>query len=257
MSELRPLNYLELEGYKTFRSLPKFALRNGLNVLIGANGSGKTNLIRFFEMLGVMMDPNLSLQNYLPWQGGANGLLFRGLQVTQEMRARLWFNLNEYRFTLRAGPQGVLFFSDENVHFNGPNYGAKDYPQGQGHVESALPKKQVKTSAEQWTVNTLSNWRVFHFHNTAPLAPVMQPVNMVDNERLRGDAGNLAAFLWRMRETRRDYYDRIVAHIRLAAPYFGEFDFREVAPGQTQLLWKERYSDSVYYPWVLGTLERV
>ena len=77
---------------------------------------------------------------------------------------------------------------------------------------------------------------------------MMQPVNTVDSDRLRFDAGNIAAFLLKMRETQKDYYDRIVSHIRLAAPYFGDFELKEVSPGQTQLLWKERYSPKVFYP---------
>ena len=77
---------------------------------------------------------------------------------------------------------------------------------------------------------------------------MMQPVNIVDCNRLRSDAGNIAAFLRKLRETEKGYYDRIVSHIRLAAPYFGDFELGEVSPGQTQLLWRERYSSKVFYP---------
>ena len=36
------------------------------------------------------------------------------------------------------------------------------------------------------------------------------------------------------------------------APFFGAFVLREIAPGQTQLLWKDRYSDIVFYPYQLS-----
>ena len=101
-SEHQPLEAIELEGYKSFRKLDRFQLRGGLNVLIGANGSGKTNFIRFFELLGNMMDKNRGLQNYLSQRGRADAFLFRGTKITPQFSAHLWFDLNEYKFTLQA-----------------------------------------------------------------------------------------------------------------------------------------------------------
>jgi predicted ATPase len=45
-------------GYKSIRSLREFQLRN-LNVLIGANGSGKSNFIGFFRLLNAMYEQQL------------------------------------------------------------------------------------------------------------------------------------------------------------------------------------------------------
>src|SRR5215212_10997300 len=106
MSERRPLETISLSGYKSIRELKSFRLRDGLNVLIGANGSGKTNFIRFFELLGHLMDPpakgNKGLQNYVSARGRADAFLFRGMKVTPEMTAHLEFGLNEYKFALKA-----------------------------------------------------------------------------------------------------------------------------------------------------------
>ena len=64
LPDKRPLEYIELAGYKSIKKLPKFRLNHDLNMLIGANGSGKTNFVRFFELLGHIMDKNKGLQNY-------------------------------------------------------------------------------------------------------------------------------------------------------------------------------------------------
>jgi predicted ATPase len=72
--------------------------------------------------------------------------------------------------------------------------------------------------------------------------------NTVDNDLLHRDAGNIAAFLLKMKQAHPCHYDRIVKTIRLVAPFFGDFELKEVSPGQTQLLWKERYCDMIYYP---------
>jgi predicted ATPase len=247
-SDHRPLEQIELQGYKSFRKLPSFHMRDGLNVLIGANGSGKTNFIRFFELLGNMMDKNRGLQNYLSQRGRADAFLFRGTKITEQFSAHLWFGLNEYQFTLKAAADRSMFFAQESAPFEGPLYGAIQNEQETGHLESRFPAKTSPTASEKWVVDTISGWRIYHFHDTSPSASVMGLCNTVENQHLHGDAGNLAAFLLKMRDAQPQYYDRIVKTIRLAAPYFGDFELKEVAPGQTQLLWKERYSDLVFYP---------
>lgn len=242
------LDYIELEGYKSFRKLPKFAMRPGLNVLIGANGSGKTNFVRFFELLGNMMDKNKGLQNYLSERGRADAFVFRGTEVTSQFSAHLWFGLNEYKFTLKAAADRSMFFAQESAPFHGPVYGDIENDQGSGHTDSALQKKTHPSASEKWVLDSISKWRVYHFHDTSSKAKVMGLCNIVDNDLLRQDAGNLAALLLKMKADHPSHYERIVKTIRLVAPFFGDFELKEVTPGQTQLLWKERFADMIYYP---------
>lgn len=253
-ADFRPLEFIELEGYKSFRKLEKFALRPGLNVLIGANGSGKTNFVRFFELLGHMMDKNQGLQNYLSQRGRADAFLFRGYKVTEQLRAHLWFGLGlgEYEFTLKGADDRSMFFAKEEHFFINAYTGNAESFQDSGHTESWLVRRNDLSAGERTVVDTISGWRIYHFQDTSPGAKVMGLCNTVDHQSLHGDAGNLAAFLLRMRETDFLYYERIVKTVRLAAPYFGDFVLREVTPGQTQLLWKERYSDLIFYPYQLS-----
>ena len=139
-------------------------------MLIGANGSGKTNFIRFFELLGHMMDPNKGLQNYVASRGRAEAFLFRGMKVTPEFGALLKFGLNEYTFILRAAADRSFFFSHESAPFDGPRFGRVINDQGSGHQESGIMRAQG-TKAEKWVVETIRDWRVYHFHDTSPSAP--------------------------------------------------------------------------------------
>src|SRR5882762_5497339 len=109
----KTLEEITLVGYKSIRELQNFRLTEGLNVLIGANGSGKTNFIRFFELLGNLMDPNKGLQNYVTARGGADAFLFRGMKVSPEFKAHLKFGRNQYMFALKAANDRSLFFAEE------------------------------------------------------------------------------------------------------------------------------------------------
>lgn len=254
----RRLRELSLFGYKSIRELDKLYLRPDLNVLIGANGSGKTNFIKFFELLGHIVDPNKGLQNYVGQRGRANAFLFRGAKVTPELSAVLRFDMNEYRFTLRAADDGSLFFASEAAPYRAPSQGrtlSQSNSFGTGHLESRL-RTAPPTNTIKWVVETLQGWRVYHFHDTTPAAPVMGLCNVVDDRVLHSNAGNLAAFLWRIQKDHPAHYTQIVEAIRQVAPFFGGFVHQEVAPGQTQLLWKDRHCDSIYYAHQLsdGTL---
>lgn len=251
----RKLRELSLFGYKSIRELRSLRLDPGLNVLIGANGSGKTNFIKFFELLGHMMDPSKGLQNYVSQRGRADAFLFQGMKVTPQFSAGLKFGSNQYNFALQAADDRSFFFAEEKAPFYGPLYGQSKNNLGRGHTESGLHARQ-SWATEKWVVETIQGWRVYHFHDTTPAAPVMGLCNVVDNRILHNNAGNLAAFLWRIQKNHPTHYTQIVEAIRQVAPFFGSFVHQEVSPGQTQLLWKDRHCELTYYAHQLsdGTL---
>ncbi len=252
----RRLESISLSGYKSIRELKEFRMSDGLNVLIGANGAGKTNFVRFFELLGHIFDSNKGLQNYVAARGRADAFLFRGMKTTPELSAHLKFGRNEYKFSLRGADDRSLFFAQESAPFHGQ--WVTDNDMGSGHLESLI-SRYPNTKAIQWVVETIRDWRVYHFHDTSPAAPVMGLCNTVDNVMLHSNAANLSAVLMRMESANPSNFAQITETVRQVAPFFGEFVLREVAPGQTQLLWKDRHSDLVYYPNQLsdGTLRYI
>src|SRR5881394_3411105 len=91
------LDALTIKGFKSILELDNFKL-NKLNVLIGANGAGKSNFIEIFRMLRAMMDQNFA--NYILTNGGSDDFLFNGPKQTQSILAQFCFGLNEYKFEL-------------------------------------------------------------------------------------------------------------------------------------------------------------
>ncbi len=55
----QPIDKITLKGFKSIRDLEDFPLRN-LNILIGANGAGKSNFVSFFTFLREAVEGRLS-----------------------------------------------------------------------------------------------------------------------------------------------------------------------------------------------------
>lgn len=243
-----PLDKIRVAGFKSIRD-QEIRLRS-LNVLIGANGAGKSNFIAVFRLLNDILSENLQLS--VAKTGGADRLLYFGRKQTEEILLDLQFGKNGYRCQLVPTAEDSLIFQDERVYFRGPGY-SEPYEDslGTGHKETALWRKIKGTSRvtiADHVVRAIKSWKIYHFHDTSDSARIKQTGDLDDNERLRPDAGNLAAFLYRLQETREGVYRNIVDTIRLVAPFFGGFNLRPdpLNPRKIRLEWQERGSDGYF-----------
>ena len=75
------IDFIEIHGYKSIRDT-KLEIAP-LNILIGANGSGKSNLLSFFDFLRNLYEQNL--REYVALRGGTNNFLFQGQKVTERL----------------------------------------------------------------------------------------------------------------------------------------------------------------------------
>lgn len=232
------LNEITLCGYKSIESLKNFELRN-LNVLIGANGAGKSNFISLFKLLAEIA--NGDLQFFISKQGGADTFLRGGRKLTHEIKAEFYFGSNGYQMILAATVDNRLIFKKEKTLFCG-DLDDFIYPLGEGHEETKLttPQPEGSESVKQFVLEALRNWRVYHFHDTSQEAKVKSQHHSNDNIRLQFDAGNLAAYLSMLKKNYPNNYHNIVETIRLAAPFFGDFVIREPLPSKVRLEWTER-----------------
>src|SRR5271169_6015319 len=103
---------LEKLTIKNFKSIREQTLELGkLNVFIGGNGVGKSNLIGAFRFLREIVNQNLA--EYVRTKGGADTLLYFGRKRSPEMSFRLEFGegetANGYSVKLRATDDDSLF----------------------------------------------------------------------------------------------------------------------------------------------------
>ncbi len=242
------LKKVVLSGFKSIKQMT-LELRP-LNVLIGANGAGKSNLVSFFKMLNEMMGQRLQL--YVAESGHAHSLLHFGPKITPQIEANLEFEtdngLDTYRLRLFYAAGDTLVFAEETLLFRGTGWrGApKEVSLGPGHQETRIVGEadNGQPTAKVFR-HLLNNCRVYHFHDSSATARVRQYCYVGDNRWLMPDGGNLAALLYRLKSQDGGLaYQRIVKTIRMIAPFFDDFD---LAPGGQNdkyiiLNWRERYS---------------
>ena len=174
-----------------FRSIREMELELGpINVCIGANGAGKSNLIEFFKMINELMAGRL--QQYIATTGRATANLHFGPKVTPQLEAELTFEADQgtdtYQMRLFYAAGDSLIFADETLSFLGIGH---DIPRqrslGAGHQE-ALVRDYVE---DEPLINVLKNFlnrcRLYHFHDTSQTAQNRQHCYVGDDRWL--DAG--------------------------------------------------------------------
>lgn len=245
------LKTIKIKGYKTLKDI-ELNLRQ-VNVLIGANGSGKSNFISFFKLLRWMLQNPGKLQFFIGQSGGANLLLFDGAATTPQIEAELTFETelgkNDYFFRLFHAVGDTLIFAEEKYRFS--NYKFPHLTAWQsldaGHKEAKII--DVATMGREPTAkrifSLLQKYAVYQFHNTSETARIRQRWSIEDNRYLREDGANLAPLLLRLKETEPLYYQRIVETIRQIAPFFIDFVLEPVN-FYVILQWKERNTDLIF-----------
>ncbi len=262
------LETIRIRGYKSFENLD--VTLGPINILIGANGAGKSNFVSTFVLLNKIIKKEL--QATVAGWGGANRILHYGRKVTDSIEFALSFVeqhpnpganfANGYECQLQPTDLDLLNLVDETVSFH--DRGKFDRPwtsqlPGYPHPESRLAELIHEEESgddgrgakvARHVMQRLEAWRVYHFHDTTPAARVKQSCSISDNAALRADASNLAAYLYRLGKTHPTHYERIVATIRLAAPFFGDFALRPnpLNPDNISLLWEEVGSDLQFGP---------
>lgn len=249
------LERLQVKGFKSIREMD-LELRP-LNVLIGPNGAGKSNLLSFFRMLDAIRQHRLQL--FVGKEGGANAILHYGRKRTPELSARVSFATDEgsvaFEMVLAAAGANEMVFAHETLEHGGSGT-AQVAKSGYQEALSFFPDPRIEE--EQQIMAALVGLSYYHFHDTSPEAPIKQSCQVHDNRKLRYDGGNLAAFLYMLKQVHPAHYGQIRDTVRLAAPYFDDFVLEPSTLNSNMILleWRERGSDMPFYAYQLsdGTL---
>lgn len=243
-------NRIESIRIKGFRSLADVKIDDLSNpaVLLGANGSGKSNLLRFLEMLKEMSRHRLG--EFVQQQGGADDQLFGGRRLTPQIDATVSFHTalgrNRFSFRLKHGNPDQFTVTDEQFRFAPREEGGGESQSVQMNIlerfgpESGFfhaSKLPTAAAERKMAVEMLGDCISYQFHDTSDASPLKTRWDVEDNHRLLGHGGNLAPILIRLREKETSIYNMICKHIGRVVPEFHSFQL-DADYGKTLLRWK-------------------
>lgn len=249
------LKKITIKGFKSIKELVDFELSN-LNVFIGANGAGKSNLIEFFQVAKTV--PHGKANAYIMQNGGINDFFFNGRKNTEKIEIELCLWNVQYSFKILelGSPAGSSMIEGEEVFSSktvGPMVGGS-----MPIISGKEPEEQIVFDAQksfEVVHDIIKNWQVFHLNDTSKTATIRHTESILDDGYLRGDASNLAPFLLKLKNHHVGAYKEIIDSIRLVMPYFDDFqlDIKDFGKSkEINLAWNQKGSDYPFSPFHLS-----
>lgn len=242
------LKRVTVKGFTSFDDTS--ADLDAMNVLIGPNGGGKSNLLMFLRMMGFVVTG--ALQTFVGTCGGASAVLRYGPKRTTRIIGEVSIQddsgMNDYCIELAHGAGDTLFIADERIRYTPDGHTAGEFRslERPGQRESALTDEEIvdKDSTARVTRALLRKIRTFQFHDTSDTAKLKQSGYIGDNKYLRDDAGNLAAFLYALMSASPREYGLIRDTVRTVAPFFDDFVLEPSALNEERikLEWRSKHS---------------
>ncbi len=236
------MDSIRIFGYKSFKKLS--VQLHPINLLIGANGAGKSNFLSLFEMLGNIYEKRLGA--YVAQVGGVDKFLYQGRKVTDRIAVNLLIAKSEYDLVLLES-DGKLIVEREVVRCY-DDVCPLDLVR-KSVITEFQSESSLKDHKEEDLSNYISQIRKFHFHDTGRRSPFTSDSHIVnDAYRMYEHGENLAAILYRIQREKPMAYRRIIRVIQSVAPYFSDFYFQPTEADMVRLQWQDKYSPMIYGP---------
>jgi predicted ATPase len=253
------LERIRIAGFKSIKELD-IELRP-INVLIGANGSGKSNFIQALEFLREIRAGRL--QEYVARSGGADRMLHFGGKRTGAITFDIPVSREggSYELTLVLREHDEFAASERLRHEGGLSthflsartaiiVGGASHEKGLSgrnpgrEAEIAKGNDELLAGARK----LIDGWRVFHFHDAGATSPMKRTASIDDNRALRCDGANLAAFLYLLKTRHPDSYGMIRKTVQLVAPFFDDFQLEPLLlnPETIKLEWRHVGTDAYF-----------
>ncbi len=247
-----PLKRITIQGFKSIRNLENFELRN-LNVLIGANGAGKSNFLSLFRLMSAMTRP-YGLKSFVVKTGFPERYLFRGAETTRKISIKTTFNYgadveNGYEFDLVPNEEGYYFLiENEKIYSRNP---AETHPFEQilesgTSIDPLLfdasnnPESEEKQNVCSQVKKAFSSLESYHFHDTSSTSGMRRMRQLVYPKKLDSQGEHLASFLYFLRDNHPQIYRKILKSVQIVLPFLEDFDVEPEANEGIMLKWRQK-----------------
>ncbi len=263
-----PLKRITIQGFKSIRNLENFELRN-LNVLIGANGVGKSNFLSLFHLMSAMTSrgglKSSVLKTYSP-----DRYLFKGIKTTPKISIKTSFSCdvcceNGYDFDLMVNDECtyLLIGNEKVLYCYFPCY-SQPFETNLGDNFSLDPLLLDRKdepghnggkSVSSYVYEALSSWKIYHFHDTSPTSGMRrknQYIPQKSDATLDSKGDNIASFLYFLREKHPKIYRKILKRVQLVLPFLEDFDVEPDSNDGIMLRWRQKNTEN--YEFIPGQL---
>lgn len=264
------LKDLKIEGFRSIKGA-NLSFRP-LTVLIGANGSGKSNLLDLFDFiktasagkLGYAVDSRGGFGDvafkggspYIVWELRFDLLRDKGKDQLRQVAYSVVLSrmgslpvVSEEQLSRTAGTNGELLIHRrrESSVFRrearglSPRSADEQKPLG-SETELAIfqVKDQQSYPTAHWLSSTLQSWIRYEF-NVGPTALMREPHVLKPGVQLRPGGGNLTAVLYNIQQQHSAAWAEINEILRIVYPDFDRMSFpAEGGDGKIVLRWYER-----------------
>ena len=272
---MKSLEKIHVAGFRRLSDLD--VILKPLNVVIGANGCGKTSLLDVLSLLAASasgglkdamsemsgIDANLSSLSAMKG-GKARGMAFdlammlprsspieyriamapqgTGYEISEESLVQQWpVKLPPTKYI--EAQRGDVRYFDGNGTKKGlvrPNW---DYDSSESAL-SQVPKMYQEPEAFR---RCLASSTHYHVLDVGPRAPIRLP-QPLRNAQLPGhDGEDLVSCLFTIKETEPDRFETIEATLATGFPSFERLNFPPVAAGTLAMTWKEKTSRHPFF----------
>ena len=231
------MDYIEIKGYKSIKEA-KVKL-SPINILIGSNGSGKSNFISFFEFLDNLY--NKKLQEYVGLRGGIEKFMHKGKEVTDIIEGFIGFEneVNSYSFEVSKAANAFVFSKEVLWYYKNDLVYTEFTKEAQIKDNDWHRGKYIK--------KLITGHKKYHFHDTGQNSPFNSSTHIEKDSLILYDKGeNIAPILLKIRNLNPKIYNRIVKNIQSIAPYFSDFVLEPNESGYLKLYWNDKYSSYNY-----------
>ncbi|MCL2718113.1 MAG: AAA family ATPase [Lachnospiraceae bacterium] len=239
---LNRLSKVVIRGYKSIKHCELDL--HSINVLIGANGVGKSNFLSALELLQSVLARGLSRYGIVK---GIDNLFYNGRETTDSIIAEFYFGDDIYMFDIGHSENNNLFISMESLYLDGKHL------LGEGeHSESmALNTLRLRGAEDNADVSAMMlnpSWIVYRFQDTTASSRKKSEQEVSNDVALMSDGRNLAAFLYRLKRYYTKDYISILRSVQMVAPFFGDFILspKELNDEQIELRWQHKESKVIY-----------
>ncbi len=268
------LKSIRLVNFYSFRDTT-IELNRGANVLIGINGSGKSNFLKAFELLKAAFNGQ-GLRRYILEIGGVNEILCQGEREHDEIVIELVYdgqmNLsdkdlaksNNGRYEISIISTQTEYYLKEILQINNETIFERD--------ASKITRFITAQKSHNYTVNDLELYlfsqefngslpnliyakfkfslvnaiAFINYIDTTAKSPIRKPVLAIPEKEIINGGDNLIQVLNTIKINDKKTYRKIIEALQRVNPYFKDFDFRPFGTNFEMLLEEDGLNRSIH-----------